>query len=209
MSTATTTEPGVTTMPLLYAVPLDHPALNNRVRDWADAEQVHKAVMALFQENLPGAQHERRATARILYRLEAEAGRILVQATRPMARTDYGIRATDLTGLIPYLTPGATVHVRVDVNAVRCQNGTGRRIPVPDDDLAEWLAARLAPSLDRLTLLDARTTVSRTGTTPLRIAHITASTRIHDTGALLEQIRTGVGRARAYGCGLLSVLPAA
>jgi CRISPR system Cascade subunit CasE len=196
-----------TRMPILAAVPIDHPALARRVRDWTDTDQVHQAIMSLFRENLPGAQQQRRATSHILYRLESDAGRILVQTTVTPARTDHGIRLTDLTGLVQYLTAGTTVRFRLDINAVRCQAGSHRRTPVSATDFPDWLAARLQPALTTATILDAPVTLRHTSGTPLRIAHVTGTAHINNPAALRDLIRNGVGRAKAYGCGLLSTLP--
>jgi CRISPR system Cascade subunit CasE len=207
--TATLTAPRnqTTSMPILAAVPFDHPALARRVRDWNDAEQIHKAVMSLFREDLPGPQHQRRATAEILYRVEHHAARILLQSATAPAHSDYGIRTTHLSGLATHLTAGTAVRFRLDINAVRCQAGTHRRTPVPDADLPQWAAARLHPALTAVTLLDQPVTVRRTDNSPLRVAHLTGTARINDPDALLGLIRSGVGRAKAYGCGLLSVVP--
>lgn len=193
--------------PVLAAVPVDHPGLVRRIRDWNDAEQVHQAVMSLFREDLPGPQDQRRATSNILYRIDASAGRILVQAATAPARTDHGIRTTDLSGLFAQLADGISVRVRVDINAVKCQARTQRRISVPDPELPEWIAQRLQPALTAIAVHDSPTTVRRTSQARLRIAHVTAKARIEDRDALLQLIRFGVGRAKAYGCGLLSVLP--
>jgi len=181
--------------------------LVRRIRDWNDAEQVHHAVMSLFRENLPGPQQQRRATAGILYRIDQNTGRILLQATVAPIRTDHGIRTTDLSGLLTRLTAGTAVRFRLDINAVRCQARTHHRSPVPESEFPDWLARRLHPALTAITILDAPITVRRAGQTPLRIAHVTATARIGDRDALLQLIHAGVGRARAYGCGLLSVLP--
>jgi CRISPR system Cascade subunit CasE len=195
-------------MPTLAAIPLDHPALTRHVRDWGDRDQIHKAVMTLFRPDLPGPQDQRRAAASILYRIEHRPQpRILLQAAVAPARSDYGIRVTDLTALLDRLHPGVRVHIRVDVNAVRCQSRTGRRLPVPDSDLPAWLTERLDPALTDVDILNAPITVSRAGSHPLRVAHITATATVGEEGRLIELIRDGVGRGKAYGCGLLSVLP--
>ena len=90
-------------MPVLASIPINHPGLTRRITDWADQTQVHRAVMSLFPENLPGDQRERRAGAAILYRIDTAAGCLLVQAARPPVRTDHGIQITDLGGLLPRL----------------------------------------------------------------------------------------------------------
>jgi CRISPR system Cascade subunit CasE len=194
-------------MPLLASVPVDHPALARRIHHWADRDQTHKAVMSLFREDLPGPQEYRRATAGILYRIEQPLGRILLQSAVPPARTDYGIRTTDLAGLAAHLSPGQAVRFRVDVNAVRCQSHTARRIPVPDCDLPAWLTTKLQPALANIAVLDAPITVTNAGQHPLRIAHVTGTATVNNHEAAIDLIESGIGRAKAYGCGLLTLLP--
>ena len=196
-----------TTAPVLSAVPLDHPALHRIIGDWSDRHQIHQAVMSLFREDLPGPQHQRRATSQILYRVEREAHRILLQSRHAPQRTDHGTRTTHLDALLAALHTGMSIRIRLDINAVHCQSRTHRRTPVSDRDLPHWLAQRLHPALDTLTIHNAPITVHTTGKPSLRIAHITATAHIADHSALTNLIHTGVGRAKAYGCGLLTALP--
>jgi|tagenome__1003787_1003787.scaffolds.fasta_scaffold20969927_3 CRISPR system Cascade subunit CasE len=193
----------------LTSVPYSHPALRNRIRRWDDQEQVHQAVMSLFRPDLPGDQRARRAGSDILYRLDDERQRLLVQATTTPQRTDHGIRLTTLDGLLDRLAKGQRVRFTADLNAVRCQARTGRRLPVPAHELAEWVLERLTPALDKAELLDAPVQTRYRGRVPLVVARVTGTATITDRDALAQKLRVGVGRGRAYGCGLLTVLPLA
>lgn len=200
---------GTLATPLLLAVPLDHPCFARGVRAWQDLEQVHKAVMSLFPATLPGPAHTRRADSSILFRVEPHARRVLVQTATAPIEKDTGIRSTSLEGLIAVLAPAMTVRFRVDVNAVRCQARTGKRLPVTEEEIPRWLADRLHRAVSNPVVDDLTVTVFRKGTTPLRVASVTGRAEVADPAHLHQLIRAGVGRARAYGCGLLSVAPVA
>lgn len=191
----------------LASVPYTHPVLRNRIRRWDDQEQIHRAVMSLFRPDLPGAPGEQRAAGSILYRLEDEHPHLLVQSVIPPERADHGIRLTTLDGLLGQLSTGHHVRFTADLNAVRCQARTGRRLPVPADELPEWVNIRLAPALREVELLDTRFVTRSAGRVPLVVARVTGVATVADRGSLIEKMRSGVGRGKAYGCGLLTVLP--
>lgn len=193
----------------LASVPYAHPAVRNRIRRWDDQEQVHQAVMSLFRPDLPGAPGERRAASGILYRLEGEHRRLLVQSAIAPQRTDHGIRLTTLEGLLDQIDAGRRVRFSADLNAVRCQARTGRRLPVPAGELSQWTIDRLTPSLRHVELLDARLVTRSAGPVPIVVARVTGIGVVGQPDGLIRLLRSGVGRAKAYGCGLLSVLPAA
>ncbi len=191
----------------LASVPYAHPALRNRIRRWDDQEQVHQAVMSLFRPDLAGEQQARRASGDILYRLDDEHQRLLVQATTVPQRTDHGIRLTTLDGLLGRVGTGGRVRFTADLNAVRCQARTGRRLPVPTGELPTWVQERLAPALHGMELFDATVMTRSKGRIPLVVARVTGTATIADADALIRMLRAGVGRGKAYGCGLLTVLP--
>ena len=170
---------------------------------------VHQAVMSLFPPELPGEQQARRAGGDILYRLDDEHQRLLVQASIPPQRTDHDIALTTLDGLLGRLSTGVRVRFTADLNAVRCQARTGRRLPVPAGELPMWVPERLAPALDDVDLLDATVLTRVKGRVPLVVARLGGTATIADADALMRVLRVGTGRGKAYGCGLLTVLPVA
>ena len=195
---------------VLMRVPLSHPSLVSRVRDWADRGTVHHAVMALFAPNLPGNETTKRAEAAILYRVEDDhrSPHLLVQSRVAPDIDTAGLARTDLTGLTPRLTSGTIVRFRLDVNAVRSQSRTRHRLPVPELEIPEWLTKTVMNrGLSSIEVGELTVSVLRASNTPLRIARIDGTASIHDGVALLTLLAEGVGRAKAYGCGLLSVLP--
>jgi CRISPR system Cascade subunit CasE len=195
-----------TTAPILASVPLQHPALLRQVRNWNDVDIVHKAIMSLYDRRLPGPQQQRRATSEILYRIDTEHDRILLQSAIPLARNDHGIRTTDLSGLLDRLHDGQHVAIRLDINAVRCQARTGKRLPIPIEDVSEWLEQKLEPALVNLDTQVA-ITVRRASGVPVHIAHVAGVATVNQSDELKRLIYDGIGRAKAYGCGLISVIP--
>lgn len=186
------------------------PAHELGVRDWSDFRAVHKAVMALFDTTLPGADHERRATSKILFRVDdTPRGRIvLVQSAAPADRPTPGTVSKDVTGR---LTPpaGSMVRFRVAVNAVQRVPRSGADRPVPQADLADWLTGKLAPALDQVTVLTSVRTVHkpRRGGRVLQVDVVDGIAQVADHDALAELTSDGVGRGKAFGCGLLTVAP--
>jgi len=197
----------------LTLVPLQHPCLRP-VRNWTDQQVVHRAVMALFPDDLPGAPEERRATAGILYRHDSPArgpARLLVQHQTPLRsalQTDPNLRHADLGPLLSHLHIGIHVRFRVALNAVRVQTTTRARQAITDtDELVVWGVQRLATAgLHEVDLSDQpRTKLLQTGHGPLWTAQFDGGACVRDSGAVIETVQAGMGRAKAYGCGLLSL----
>jgi CRISPR system Cascade subunit CasE len=58
-------------------------------------------------------------------------------------------------------------------------------------------------------LLDATVLTRVKGRVPLVVARLGGTATIADADALMRVLRVGTGRGKAYGCGLLTVLPVA
>lgn len=201
----------------LHSVPLAHPMLAPRIKSIEDREGLHQAVMSLFPAHLPGPATAKRAASTVLYRVEPRGNtpRILIQASTDIRYHDHGIRSTSLAGLANNLRPGQRIHLLVDINAVRCQSRTGRRIPIPAEELQQFLLdptskerpGLLDQAITDLHILESTTYVHHQRGTPLRISTISAQASIAHPGELAHKIVTGIGRAKAYGCGMLCVIP--
>lgn len=217
MTTAVLTEPAATQLPapVLTLVPLEHPSLRAAMRRPGDEQVLHRAVMSLFPDGLPGRTDGPRAAGGILHRLDiAPAGpaRLLVQhacALRGGLDTDPTLQHVALGGLLNRLRPGTGCRFRVVLNAVRCQTGTGKRVAVTDpDELVGWGLQRLAGcGLTHVELADAPATALTRGRSPLWTARFDGHAQVADPDAAAQAVRDGIGRAKAYGCGLLSLLP--
>lgn len=209
--TATPSPSGGATLSLL---PVSHPHVARSVTRWDDQEQVHRAVMALFPTNLGGDPATRRAAARILYRHESPIGgapRLLIQHQAPLRAShdsDPSIRHADLEPFLARLDIDMTIRFRVTLNAVRSQTATGKRLAITGiGELATWGRQRLTGAgLGAVELTDNPAgALHRRGTTPLWTVRYDGHATITDPAALRQAVITGIGRGKAYGCGLLSV----
>lgn len=196
----------MTSAPYLYSVPMNHPHLRT-IEDWTDQSRLHRAVMSLFPTALPGAAKERRAESAILYRTEPTFSRVLIQSLMPMTETGDGIRTSTLAPLFAQLERIQRVRVRVDINAVRVDSRTRRRVPVADEHVEEWLRGRLAPAFTLGERIDHESQVRKCGNIPLHTVLVSAQATTADHISAVDMLTRGVGRARAYGCGLVSIAP--
>jgi CRISPR system Cascade subunit CasE len=184
---------------------------------WSDAAWQHTAVMRLFG-NLGGTPAARAAN-HVLFRVEANAaaedgtiGRVLVQSTA--IPTAEGIRVTSLTPVLASYRTGTTVRLLLRANTVRTinrtdVNGTPRRhrARIPDQQLEGWLKDRLEGAADLHTPVLTEPGELRRGRAQLITTTFRADATVTDPHALARLVRDGVGRAKAYGCGMLSALP--
>ena len=116
----------------------------------------------------------------------------------PHIMTILGSRARDLR-----YEQGGTYRIAIDANPTISQ----RRIPKATTEHRAWLATRLR---DCATVLDFDSTPQRTlrfahprGTVTLARATISASVRVTDPTEFARLAKSGVGRGRAYGLGLM------
>ncbi|MFD9904074.1 type I-E CRISPR-associated protein Cas6/Cse3/CasE [Streptomyces sp. NPDC059063] len=191
---------------------------------------LHRRLMTLFPTQ---AGPDPRARFGVLFRTEdtPTGVHILLQSTTEpdlsQLPTGYGNGTTrPLDALLNALRPGLTVHYRCVASAVRKPGATTRRlynlpavVSLHGVDADEWWlrqadTAGLKPLTHLSHPLDtARGTRSpRNSLQPQRICH--ARTRfdgtatITDPEPLRKKITEGIGRGKAYGCGLLSIAPA-
>lgn len=186
------------------------------VGDWADHRQVHRAVMALFPPDLPGAPQERRAGAGILFRVDdTPTGRVLLiqSSIAPSRRPALAVvKAVHVGTALP---EGALVRFRVAVNAVvRSKRSDGRAtdVPLAEGQLDGWLTGKLAGALRDVTVLQSFRQVygtdrrgARPGMPALQVDTVDGTGVVRDPDVLLALVGAGIGRGKAYGCGLLTV----
>lgn len=195
---------------LLTNVPMDHPVFSTG--RWHDARWIHRAVMDLFGDL--GNTSEARAAAGVLFRVEphVDNGRVLVQSNVPPVVD--GIRTRSLEPVRERLTGGRHVRFLLAANTVRTINRTGpggsirtHRARVFDDQLDGWLKQRLDGAVDVGPLAPPETRKLRQGPAQLIVTTFRGRGTVADPDRLTQLMSDGVGRAKAYGCGLLSVLP--
>ena len=189
------------------------------VPDWDDPRGLHQAVMAMFPADLPGAAQKRRATSKVLFRVDETATGRVVLVQSLVAPT----RAPDATKIKTVhcgtaMTAGTAVRFRVAVNTVmRCRRADGkhRDAPVPPDQVDQWLVGKLTGALTEVMILACTRSVYGTdrkglkkgSLSALQVDTIDGVATVDDPDRLMDMVVDGVGRAKAYGCGLLTVSP--
>ncbi|MFI9042031.1 type I-E CRISPR-associated protein Cas6/Cse3/CasE [Streptomyces sp. NPDC053726] len=200
-------------------------------RDLGSAVGMHRRLMSLFP---PDAGPDPRARFRVLFRTEdTPAGpHVLLQSSHEPDLTQlpdaYGTTLSrPLDTLLDAIRPGLTVRYRCVASAVRKPGATTRTLynlpPVValSGTAADewWFRQADAAGLKSLTLnshpLDAIQGLRKNGSANAphqRIRH--ARTQFDGTAAIVDpdllraKITEGIGRGKAYGCGLLSIAPA-
>lgn len=193
------------------------------------AGNLHRRLMSLFPDE---AGPDPRARFGVLFRIEdTPAGpHLLLQSTHQpdLARlpADYGSSLSrPLDDLLGALKPGLTLRYRCAASPVRKPGATTRAlynlpavVPLTGAHADEWWTRQAdGAGLHPLTLhsqpLDAARAVrpNATGSTAgIRHARIRfdGTATITDADLLRRKITDGIGRGKAYGCGLLSIAPA-
>jgi CRISPR system Cascade subunit CasE len=210
----------------LAAVPVKHRKIRNLCKDPRDRVALHRAVMSLFPSNLPGPDRQRRSAGNILFRLETPptgTPRLLIQSTiapiqdigtstRDRA-SDGGISVRDLTPLMTAITQGMHVQFRIVLNPVKAAGKDRRwkRTPIintPDvpDAITRFGVEQLRRAgLKRVTLTQLPRTELVRAKNVLWTAQYDGHALVANTDMLLATIKSGIGRSKAYGCGLLSI----
>ncbi|MFJ8954305.1 type I-E CRISPR-associated protein Cas6/Cse3/CasE [Streptomyces sp. NPDC102384] len=197
-------------------------------RDLADRDQLHKTLMHLAGH--PNSPTPRRS-AGLLFRLETDppAPTVLVQSNIPLhphrLPDDYARTQTrDATGLLTSLTSDQRVHYRITASPVRHRPGTpigvrddgrllrtrGRPTPLHADDALAWWqrqADQAGLTLHTATLAPQPFT-TRQRDVRHHLIQFDGHARIRDITALTHALHHGIGRAKSYGAGLLSLAPA-
>lgn len=188
----------------------------------------HRAVMGLFGEY----EGNVRADNNILFRLELTPGRapsFLIQSDIAPENLPADAQVKEFS--FGDYHQGQPVQFRLAVNAVvrrtekRADGREGEVVtPVPMDDatgdenttnqlaMTEWLGQKLAPALDTVEIVNhQREVLSAAGgykgnkNWSIQVDVIDGVATVGDVEALAKFMHEGVGRAKAYGCGLLTV----
>lgn len=187
------------------------PAHAVRVKNWGDHGELHRLVMGMFTStNLPGEATEKRLSRNILFRVdEAPSGKIV------LVRSDVGPTNLPLeakTKLVAVDTPvtGTPVRFRMTVNAIRRSRPANPTIKrgkgiTPVDNISDWVNERLGTALTDITVFAHDRAVVNSGKSALQLDNIDGYALVGDTAELESSLRSGVGRAKAFGCGLLTI----
>lgn len=180
-------------------------------------QSVHKTLMACFPES-DGSDARREFG--VLWRIEpGDAPTVLMQArSRPnLSALPAGyaeVRVKKLDEHLNSLREGQTVNFRVVLNPIRKSrtNGRNRQSVVPSSERPHWASDRITQagfdllSAPSLTGLPARH-IERGGRRfPIYATRVDGVARVADAQRVAEVLRAGLGPAKAWGCGLMTVL---
>lgn len=194
---------------------LSHLPAAEQYRAQQNPDTLHRAVMRLFGPIDRAGTSGARAGGGILFRVEAEAAPpiVLIRSAAPPVLTTSSQR----TGLeLPAPAAGTAVSFRVAVNAVRrprrsATTGRAKQTvkPVPADEIPEFVMAQLQAALTGMTVISHSRRVIGAGTgagrSAVQIDMVDGFAIVGDTAVLEQILNHGVGRAKNFGCGMLTV----
>ena len=182
-----------------------------RVRSWSDHGELHRMVMGLFASaDLPGEATEKRLSRNILFRVDETTSGKIILIRSDVAPTNLPREAK--TKLVTAETPiaGTPIRFRMTVNAIRRSKPGDLSIKrgkgiTPVEHIWDWVTGHLGVALKDVTVFTHDRTVVTSGKSPLQLDLIDGYAIVGDQAALESVLHHGVGRAKAFGCGLLTV----
>lgn len=198
-------------MSWLCAVSADHPSF--RASKWNDATWQHRAVMGLFGRVAGNGEQGPRERLQVLYRVDQLAGgrtHVLVQAAQPPS--DPAIPKRSLDPVWEWMRTRPAVRFELVANPVRSVNRTvdgrerKRHEPIPASDLGAWVAEKMRGFNVEHVERRAHYWLRR-GNARILAVRLAGVAEVVEPDEAASVIQSGVGRARAYGCGLVTVAP--
>lgn len=207
-------------MTYLSLVPVHEVRKHLRGSDTPDNR--HREVMSLF--GTIDSETPREAKG-ILFRLDTIPGQAptyLIRSETPIDMDTPGARSKKEPEEVP--PSGTTIQFRIAVNGIQRTNRSTAKPtrlddqpPVDEDDrtitISEWLGQRLTGALKDVYIsnhvrevlgADRRGRLAGTGKV-IQIDTIDGVAVVDDETILKEKLVKGVGRAKSYGCGLLTI----
>ncbi|MEU8380640.1 type I-E CRISPR-associated protein Cas6/Cse3/CasE [Streptosporangium sp. NPDC048865] len=184
--------------------------------DLADPDRLHKRMMMLVPDEMG---EQARAQTGVLFRVEDTRNglQLLVQSTtKPdLSRLPDGygeIAMRELDGLLTRLKPGALVHYRIAANpSKRLGRNAGPKAgkieALRGAAAEEWWVARAAANGLAVSTVSSQSQqdIRAKGTIRHAVVRFDGSAVVTDPEALRAAVVQGIGRGKAYGCGLLSL----
>ncbi|GIH29588.1 type I-E CRISPR-associated protein Cas6/Cse3/CasE [Acrocarpospora phusangensis] len=188
--------------------------------DLADPDRLHKRMMMLIPD---GLGEQARARAGVLFRVEdtRQGVQLLAQSqVKPDLERlpdGYGeIAVRELDGLLRRLASGQPVHYRIAANPSKrlsrsAGKDEGKVVALHGPAAEEWWAARSAANGLAVTTVTSRSLMDIRARHVVRhaVVQFDGHGTVSDPHALRAAVLNGIGRGKTYGCGLLSLAPAA
>lgn len=193
-------------------------------RDFRNAVELHRRVMTLFPDGL-GDQARRQLG--ILFRAEeTTAGTYLLLQSRTRPDLDklppeYGHGdSRPLTPLLEALRPGLPIRYRIDASAIRKPRKTTQElyglkpiVALTGPAAEDWWQRQAEKSGLKLDSVHATRLEAAGGVKGKQRIHnhrtrFEGNALVDDPHLLRQCVEEGIGRGKAYGCGLLSIAPA-
>ncbi|MBD2858157.1 type I-E CRISPR-associated protein Cas6/Cse3/CasE [Spongiibacter sp. KMU-158] len=186
-----------------------------------DAYSLHRVVYSLYEDVRDSEQKQAGTASGILYADQGGDNRgrkILMLANREPMLAVEGQHGEVLSKPIPdNFLEHDQYRFKVIVNPTRRDSATRKLVAVRGRDaVAQWFAERATNSwgfeiypqqlqVDKIEVLQFKDKHKRSVT--IGQAHVQGLMRITDREQFNNSFTQGIGRARAYGCGLLQVVP--
>lgn len=187
------------------------PATSLRVKDWNDYGELHRVVMSMFNSaQLPGLTAEKRLSRNILFRVDEGAAGKIILIRADVAPTNLPSTAKTKEVAVAAPAVGTPVRFRLTANAIRRTMPSGPTVKrghgtSPVDHMAEWVSAKLEAGMRDVTIFDHVRSVASSGRAPLQLDVVDGYGIVRDIAALEALSQAGIGRSKAFGCGLLTV----
>lgn len=186
-----------------------------------DAYSLHRVIYSLYDDVRDLSQKQQSHASGILY---ADQGgdyrgrKILMLSDRePMNMVEGQYGEVKRKSIPDNFLDHQQYHFKVIVNPTRRNNASRNLVPVRGrESIAQWFSERATSSwgfetplqhlqVDRVDVLNFKDKEQRLVT--IAQAQVQGVLRVTDPSMFSESFRLGVGRARAYGCGLLQIVP--
>lgn len=189
-------------------------AADRRALRWTDSYSLHRIIYDLF-DDVRG--NDRQRGSGILFAdkgVRQGVSRVIILSDRLPRTPQRGVLETN--PLPESFLQAASYQFEVVVNPVWRDNRSGRIMPVRGRDaIAAWFRDHAprwgfevhAASLQVTDVQVDRFSKGTTGMATIARATLTGSLRVREREAFVRAVCQGIGRARAFGCGLLQVVP--
>ncbi|CAI1840459.1 MULTISPECIES: type I-E CRISPR-associated protein Cas6/Cse3/CasE [Serratia] len=186
-----------------------------------DAYSLHRVVYSLFTDERTEAEKQSHIASGIVY---ADQGgdfysrKVLIVSDRqPATQVDGQYGKVISKPISDAFLANSNYRFKVQVNPVRKDKQSGKRVAVKGrSDIAQWFLQRAANSwgfevapqtlqVDSIEVLQFQDKVGRQVT--LGKAHIQGQFTVTNLQQFHNSFKHGIGKGRAFGCGLLQIVP--